>query len=84
MLKEDEVVPFTLAMEAHRGHPKSLELRRTDDPFHSHERKRRPPSLGETEAANATLIKLQRKLEAQGKIPPFSVALRILKAFCSL
>ncbi|XP_060732644.1 bromodomain adjacent to zinc finger domain protein 2B isoform X6 [Tachysurus vachellii] len=65
LLKEDEVVPYTLAMEAHRGRPKSLELRCTDDPFHSHQGKRRPPSVGETEAANATLIKLQRKLEAQ-------------------
>ncbi|XP_058248969.1 bromodomain adjacent to zinc finger domain protein 2B isoform X3 [Hemibagrus wyckioides] len=65
LLKEDEVVPCILAMETHRGRPKSLELQRTDDPFHSHQRKRRPTSLGDTDVANATLIKLQRKLEAQ-------------------
>ncbi|XP_047011907.1 bromodomain adjacent to zinc finger domain protein 2B isoform X9 [Ictalurus punctatus] len=65
LLKEDEVVPCILAMEAHRGHPKSLELQRTDDAFRSHQRKRRPPSMGETDVANAALIKLQRKLEAQ-------------------
>lgn len=64
-------------MEAHRGHPKSLELQRTDDAFRSHQRKRRPPSMGETDVANAALIKLQRKLEAQGKNTPPSVALRI-------
>lgn len=78
MLKEDEVVACILAMEAHRGRPKSLELQRTDDPFHSRQRKRRPPSVAETEVANAALIKLQRKLEAQGMILPSSVALRIL------
>ncbi|KAF4087074.1 hypothetical protein AMELA_G00091360 [Ameiurus melas] len=64
LLKEDEVVPCILAMEAHRGHPKSLELQRTDA-FHSHQRKRRPPCMGETDVANAALIKLQRKLESQ-------------------
>ncbi|MCJ8732668.1 hypothetical protein PDJAM_G00213940 [Pangasius djambal] len=65
LLKADEIVPCILAMEAHRGRPKSLELQRHDDPFLSHQRKRRPPSVGETEVANAALIKLQRKLEAQ-------------------
>lgn len=77
LLKEDEVVACILAMEGHRGRSKSLQLQCTDDPFHSHHWKR-PPSVGETEMANAASIKLQRKLEAQGKIPPSSVALRIL------
>ncbi|KAM9486251.1 bromodomain adjacent to zinc finger domain protein 2B isoform 2-T3 [Clarias gariepinus] len=65
LLKEDEVIPCILAMEAHRGRPKSLELQCTDDPLHSRQRKRRPHSVGEAEVANAALIKLQRKLEAQ-------------------
>lgn len=34
--------------------------------------------MAETEVVNAAVIKLQRKLEAQGKIPPSLVALRIL------
>ncbi|XP_060786081.1 bromodomain adjacent to zinc finger domain protein 2B isoform X3 [Neoarius graeffei] len=64
LLKEDEVVACILAMEGHRGRSKSLQLQCTDDPFHSHHWKR-PPSVGETEMANAASIKLQRKLEAQ-------------------
>lgn len=68
-------------MEAHRGRPKSLELQCTDDPLHSRQRKRRPHSVGEAEVANAALIKLQRKLEAQGKIPSSLGALRMLKGF---
>lgn len=67
LLKEGEVVPCILAMETHRGSPKSLEIQRTNDLFHSRQRKRRPPSVAESEVANATLIKLQRKLEAQGE-----------------
>lgn len=71
LLKKDEVVSRIMAMEVHRGHPMSLEPQHTEVHFPSRQRKKRTPSLGETEAANATLIKLQRKLEAQGKISLF-------------
>ncbi|TSM68836.1 Bromodomain adjacent to zinc finger domain protein 2B [Bagarius yarrelli] len=64
LLKEDEVVSCISAMDSHRGRPKSLELQPTDDAFHSRKRKR-PPSVSESEMANATLIKLQQKLVAQ-------------------
>lgn len=64
-------------MEAHRGQPKSQDIQRTDDLFRSRQRKRRPPTAAETEVANATLIKLQRKLEAQGELPPALFAISI-------
>ncbi|KAI5621075.1 bromodomain adjacent to zinc finger domain protein 2B-like isoform X2, partial [Silurus asotus] len=65
LLKEDEIDTCILAMETHKSRPKSLEHQRTNDSFHSYQRKRRAASVSESDVANAALLKLQRKLEAQ-------------------
>lgn len=68
LLKEEEVVPRILAMEGQRGRVKSLEFQSSDDPAHSHSRKRRSVNAHDAELVNAVDAKLLRRLEAQGKI----------------
>lgn len=76
LLKEDEVIPRLLALEARRGRPSGSEGLGGGKGSRARRRKGRPPNVGEPETPGPTSAKLLRKLEAQGEGAALLVAMQ--------